>query len=176
MPKNPSISSQSISPVLKKRGKALTWLWLSLLVIVFDQMTKVWISHVLILDQRIAILPFFNLTLLHNTGAAFSFLAAAGGWQRWFLTGLALCVSIIIIIWLNQLKQTQRWLACALALILGGAAGNLIDRILYGHVVDFIQLYYQHWYWPAFNVADSAISVGAVMLLLDALWGNQSAQ
>jgi len=149
--------------------KALVWFWLSLLVVILDQVTKVWISANLALYQSIVVLPFFNLTLLHNEGAAWSFLATAGGWQRWFLSGLAIVISGVLMIWLSRLKRQQRWLACALALILGGALGNVIDRVIYGYVVDFIDVYYNKaWHWPAFNIADSAISVGAVMLLIDA--------
>ncbi|KHD07293.1 peptidase A8 [Candidatus Thiomargarita nelsonii] len=153
----------------KSSEKALVWFWLSLLVVILDQVTKVWISANLALYQSIVVLPFFNLTLLHNEGAAWSILATAGGWQRWFLSGLAIVISGVLMIWLSRLKRQQRWLACALALILGGALGNVIDRVIYGYVVDFIDVYYNHeWHWPAFNIADSAISVGAVMLLIDA--------
>jgi len=146
----------------------LKWLWLSLLIIILDQATKLWASHSLDFNQPVAVLPYLNLTLLYNTGAAFSLLAQAGGWQRWFLTVLALFVSAFIITWLSRLQPQQRWLAVALALILGGALGNVIDRIIYGYVIDFIDVYYQNWHWPAFNIADSAISVGAVMLIIDA--------
>ncbi len=147
----------------------LVWLWLSLLVVILDQLTKIWVTASLELYQSIPVLPFFNLVLVHNEGAAWSFLADAGGWQRWFLSGLAIVVSIAILVWLIRLKPQQRWLAGALALILGGALGNVIDRIMYGYVVDFIDVYYQQWHWPAFNIADSAISVGAVILLIDAV-------
>ena len=146
----------------------LKWLWLSLLVIVLDQVAKIWASHSLNFNQPLAVFPYLNLTLLYNTGAAFSLLAQAGGWQRWFLTLLALLVSIFITTWLMRLQRQQKWLAVALALILGGALGNVIDRMLYGYVIDFIDVYYQHWHWPAFNIADSAISVGALMLVIDA--------
>jgi signal peptidase II len=149
---------------------ALIWLWLSLLVVIVDQLTKVWVSATLPIHQPVPVMPWLNLTLLHNTGAAFSFLAEEGGWQRWFLAGLAILVSGIIIAWLTHLNRAQRWTACALALVLGGAVGNVIDRIIYGHVIDFIDFYYNHWHWPAFNLADSAISIGAVMLLIDAFW------
>ncbi|MDM8561580.1 signal peptidase II [Candidatus Parabeggiatoa sp. HSG14] len=160
-------------PTEQKGDKnALIWLWLSLLVVILDQVTKVWASTILVLYQPEAVLPFFNLRLMHNLGAAFSFLATAGGWQRWFLTVLALIISVVIIVWLTHLKYQQRWLACALALILGGALGNVVDRIMYGYVIDFIDIYYQQWHWPAFNLADSAISIGAVMLLVDAFWGD----
>jgi signal peptidase II len=153
------------------RGNALVWLWLTGLVICLDQVTKLLASAFLIFAHPLPLLPSVNFTLLHNQGAAFSFLANAGGWQRWFLTGLALFVSIVIIVWLSRLQRAHWWLACALALVLGGAMGNVIDRILYGYVIDFIDIYYRQWHWPAFNLADSAISVGAVMLVMDTLIG-----
>ncbi|MDG4604451.1 MAG: signal peptidase II, partial [Candidatus Contendobacter sp.] len=118
--------------------------------------------------------PSFNLLLTYNTGAAFSFLADAGGWQRWFFLGLGLMVSIGLLIWLGRLKPAEKRLAAALALILGGAVGNLIDRIWLGQVIDFIQLYYDRWYWPAFNIADSAITLGAVLLVLDSWRSKKS--
>jgi signal peptidase II len=148
------------------------WLSLSLLVVVLDQITKAWISATLIFNQPVNILPFFDLRLLHNPGAAWSILATAGEWKRWFLSGLAIVVSGILVIWLSHLKREQYWLACGLALILGGALGNVIDRMMYGYVIDFIDIYYQAWHWPTFNIADSAISIGAVMLLIDALRGT----
>jgi signal peptidase II len=156
----------------QKPTNALIWLWLSLLVVILDQVSKVWIDTHLSFNQPVAVLPFFNLRLLYNTGAAWSILANAGGWQRWFLSGLAIIISLLIVIWLSRLTRQQWWLACTLALILGGAVGNLIDRLIYGHVIDFIDIYYQQWHWPAFNLADSAISVGAVMLLIEALFSN----
>ncbi len=156
----------------QKQANVLVWLWLSLLIVILDQLTKVWINTHLPFNQPLAVLPFFNLRLLYNTGAAWSILATAGGWQRWFLSGLALVISLLIVVWLSRLTRQQWWLACALALILGGAVGNLVDRIIYGYVIDFIDIYYQGWHWPAFNLADSAISVGAVMLLLEALLSN----
>ena len=145
---------------------SLIWLWLSSVVVMLDQITKVWVSSILQLNQTINILPFFDLRLLHNPGAAWSILATAGGWQRWFLSILALFVSGVIIVWLSRLERQRYWLACALALILGGAIGNVIDRIIYGYVVDFVDIYYQGRHWPAFNIADSAISLGAFMLLI----------
>ena len=113
-----------------------------------------------------------NFTRLHNTGAAFSLLAGADGWQRWFFIGLAFVVSTILIIWIFRLPRGDKLLSMALALILGGAIGNVIDRILYGHVIDFIQVHWQDAYFPAFNVADSAITIGAGLLILDALRGG----
>jgi len=152
----------------------LKWLWLSLAVIVLDQLTKYLATDLLLYAEPVAVVPFFNLTLLHNTGAAFSFLSDAGGWQRWFFALMAIGVSVGITVWLSRLESKQRWLAIALALVVGGALGNLWDRLYLGYVVDFIQLYYDRWYWPAFNIADSAIFVGAVMLLIDGFFGNSS--
>ncbi|MCW8825648.1 MAG: signal peptidase II [Gammaproteobacteria bacterium] len=152
----------------------LKWLWLSLVVIVLDQLTKYLATDLLVYAEPVAVIPFFNLTLLHNTGAAFSFLSDAGGWQRWFFAVIAIVFSIGITIWLGRLDSKQRWLAIALSLVVGGALGNLWDRLYFGYVVDFIQLYYEQWYWPAFNIADSAIFVGAVMLLIDGFFGNSS--
>jgi signal peptidase II len=151
----------------------LRWLWLSAVVVVLDQGSKWLASHSLTLYEPVPVMPMFNLTLMHNTGAAFSLLAGAGGWQRWFFVVLAIGVSIGIGVWLARLGRDQRWLAVALALVLGGALGNLWDRVVLGYVVDFIQVYYDRWYWPAFNIADSAISVGAVMLIVDSLHGHK---
>lgn len=143
------------------------WFGISALIIVLDQITKYAASHMLIMHEPVAILPFFNFTLMHNTGAAFSFLADQGGWQRWFFAVLALGVSIALAVWLSRLKAHETWLALALSLVLGGAIGNLIDRVYYGYVIDFIDVYYGASHWPAFNIADSAITVGAVMLVID---------
>jgi signal peptidase II len=156
---------------------SLRWLWLSALVVVADQTGKWLAQQHLALHQPLPVVPGLNLTLVYNTGAAFSFLSEAPGWQRWFFALLAGLISAFIIFWLYRLPRAQRWLGCALALILGGALGNLWDRLTLGQVVDFIDVYYRDWHWPAFNVADSAISVGAVMLLIDALrlggkWGK----
>lgn len=143
--------------------------WLSGLIVLLDQVTKHLAEALLQMHQPVAILPSFNLMLTYNTGAAFSFLREAGGWQRWFFLSLGIAVSIGLIVWLTRLKPEEKRLALALALVLGGAVGNLIDRTWLGHVIDFIQLYYQNWYWPTFNIADSAITVGAVLLVLDSL-------
>ena len=132
----------------------LKWLWLSLLTVVSDQGSKLAIAGSMQLYQSIQIMPYFNLTYVHNTGAAFSFLSEAGGWQRWFFAGLALVISIVIAVWLARLKQHETLLAVALSLVLGGAIGNLIDRLAYGYVIDFLDVYYQTWHWPAFNIAD----------------------
>ncbi len=152
----------------------LRWLWLSVLLVVLDQASKQLASAFLELQQPVPVVPHVYMTLLHNTGAAFSFLSDAGGWQRWFFAVLALVVSAVIVIWLARLPRGSYWVATALALVLGGALGNLVDRLVLGYVVDFIQIYlpFLPWRifnpWPAFNVADSAISVGAVMLVIDA--------
>ncbi len=145
------------------------WLGLTLLALVLDQLTKAWASGALEYAQPLAVMPMFNLTLLHNTGAAFSFLAQAGGWQRWFFAGVALLVSVVLLVWLLRVRVGKGIEAAGLALILGGALGNLYDRVAYGYVVDFIDVYYQQWHWPAFNIADSAITLGVGLLLVDAL-------
>jgi signal peptidase II len=150
----------------------LIWLWLAILVIVCDQATKIWASTELIYQTPVAVMPFFNLTLKHNTGAAFSFLAHENGWQRWFFSALAIGVSIGLISWMRTLLSEQKGMAIALNLILGGALGNVIDRLYYGYVIDFIDLYYQQWHFPAFNLADSAITIGAFIIMLDALRGK----
>lgn len=152
----------------------MKWLWLSVLVVVIDQTTKLLTSQYLQLHDPVALLPGFNLTLMHNTGAAFSILSQAGGWQRWFFIGLAVTVSIALVVWLINLPADSRWMACALALILGGAMGNLWDRMTLSYVIDFIDVYYQGWHWPAFNVADSAITIGAIMLVIDAFWFGEA--
>jgi signal peptidase II len=144
---------------------ALVWLWLSVVVIVLDQLTKQAALALLEPYRPIAVLPGFNWMLAFNEGAAFSFLAGAGGWQRWFFTVLALVVSAVLAWWLTRIQRGHWQDALPFSLIIGGALGNAIDRLRHGHVVDFIQLYYDRWAWPAFNVADSAISVGAVMIL-----------
>ncbi len=155
---------------MTKPTSSLPWLWLSAVVIALDQLSK-WLAETqLVLQQPHALLPSLNLTLMYNTGAAFSFLSDAGGWQRWLFTGLAVAVSVGLVIWLARLPARQPWVAAALALILGGAVGNVIDRIRLGHVIDFIQVYYGGWYFPAFNAADSAITLGVGLLLFDGLF------
>ena len=154
----------------------LKWLWLSALVVVLDQVTKYLVTDSLQLYQSIPILPSLNLVLAHNTGAAFSFLSDAGGWQRWFFAVLAIVVSAVILVWIVRLKQHELRLAIALSLVLGGAIGNVWDRIMLGYVVDFIDVYYGDWHWPAFNVADSAICIGAILLIIDALFNKENQQ
>jgi signal peptidase II len=145
----------------------LIWRWLSALGIVIDQITKRVVDSTMQLYQSIELIPYFQLTYMRNQGAAFSFLSGAGGWQRWFFIGLAVIASVFICVWLKELNRSQRWEAIAWSLVLGGALGNLIDRILYGYVIDFLDAYIGDWHWPAFNVADSAITLGVAMLLLD---------
>ena len=147
----------------------LGWLVLSLLVLVIDQVSKAHFEGSLEKFQQIVVIPdYFSWTLAYNTGAAFSFLADSGGWQRWLFALIAVVVSAVLVVWLKRLGRDDTWLAIALALVLGGALGNLYDRIALGHVIDFILVHWQNrWYFPAFNFADSAITVGAIMLALD---------
>lgn len=139
---------------------------ISTVVIVLDQITKIYIDGSLALGERIPVMPSFNITLWYNEGSAFSFLSNAGGWQRWFFTIVSTVVSIVLIVWLYRLTRQEKLMTWSIALILGGAIGNLIDRVAYGHVVDFIQWYYQSWYFPTFNIADAAITIGAIFLLI----------
>ena len=158
----------------------LRWLWVALLVLVVDQATKLWANASLELHRPMDFIPGLNITLAYNRGAAFSFLSQSGGWQRWFFVALAMAASGFIVRWLYTLPRGDVWLAVALSLILGGAVGNVIDRIYLGYVVDFLDVYYVassclpffsanagQCHWPIFNIADSAICVGAVMLIID---------
>lgn len=155
------------------KRQSLKWLWLTVMVIVLDQVTKIWVAGYLQLGESLPVLTWFNLVHACNTGAAFSFLSDAGGWQRWFFIGLTSVIALAMVIWLAALSAHQRVLACALALILGGALGNLLDRLLHGCVVDFVSIYLEFIPmklfnpWPAFNVADSAITIGAILLIID---------
>ncbi len=147
----------------------LGWIGLALVVVIADQWTKALALELLDYGRPVEILPVFNITLQYNRGAAFSFLSEAGGWQRWFFTAVALVASVVIAIWLARLNREDKLLAASLSLILGGAVGNLWDRVQLGYVVDFISLHYHDWYFPTFNVADSAVTVGAGLMILDAL-------
>lgn len=147
-------------------GRLLPWLALAFLIIVLDQITKILIVQRFQLGDGQVITGFFNLVRVHNTGAAFSFLAQASGWQRWFFIGLGFAASAMFI-WMLRSHAEQRLFAFSVAMLLGGALGNVIDRLIHGHVIDFIQVYYQHYYWPAFNLADSAICLGAALMVLD---------
>lgn len=148
-------------------GSKMKWLWLAVLVIVLDLGTKALATAMLAYGDPVPVVPMFNLTLLHNTGAAFSFLAQAAGWQRWFFVALALVVSCVLVIWLRKLQHHETWTAIAIVLILGGALGNVYDRVVHGYVVDFLHFYWQDWHFPAFNLADTAITVGAAMMIID---------
>ncbi|HUT42627.1 MAG TPA: signal peptidase II [Gammaproteobacteria bacterium] len=149
------------------------WLWITVVVLLLDQGTKLLADSSMALYDPIELLPSLALTKAYNTGAAFSFLGDASGWQRWFFSGLAVVVCGVLLVWLRRLHAREWRTALALTLILGGAIGNLIDRLLYGHVIDFIDVYYKTWHWPTFNVADSAISIGAALLVLDALFSHR---
>jgi signal peptidase II len=152
----------------------MKWLWLSLFTVILDQLSKGIAEAELLLHQPVAVFPSFNFTLMYNKGAAFSFLSDAGGWQRILFVTLSTVISIFLFFWLKQIAKDEKQknnslLQIAIAFILGGAIGNLIDRALTGEVVDFIQVYYSSYYFPAFNIADSAITVGAGLLILDML-------
>ncbi|MEC7376683.1 MAG: signal peptidase II [Pseudomonadota bacterium] len=151
----------------KVTGSKLKWLWLAAAVIALDLGTKAMATAMLSYGDPVPVIPMFNLTLLHNTGAAFSFLAEAAGWQRWFFVTLALVVSVVLVHWLKNLQKHETWTAVAIVLILGGALGNVYDRVVHGYVVDFLHLYWQDWHFPAFNLADTAITIGAGMMILD---------
>jgi signal peptidase II len=144
------------------------WLLMAGVLIILDQVTKLYFDGALRYGQRITVLPFFDFTLLYNPGAAFSFLAQEDGWQRWFFTILGLLASVFIVTMMHKSRSNKR-LMLALTLILGGALGNVIDRIAYGHVVDFLLFYWKDWYYPAFNIADTGITLGAILLILDEL-------
>lgn len=158
----------AVSSVVLRNG-TLAWRWylLALVIVALDQFTKGLASSELVYGRPVAVFSWFNLTLQHNTGAAFSFLSDAGGWQRWFFTVVAVVISAALVVWLSLAERGQWLLALSLALILGGAVGNLWDRLSLGYVVDFISVHYGGWYFPAFNIADSAITVGAGCMLLD---------
>ena len=163
------------NPAAGRFGR-LAWLWLSLLVLVLDQASKLYFNNALSMYQQIVVIPdYFSWTLAYNTGAAFSFLADGAGWQRWLFALIAVVVSGVLVVWLKRLGRGETWLAVALALVLGGALGNLYDRIVLGHVVDFILVHWKNTHYvPAFNLADSAITVGAVMLALDMFKSKKS--
>ena len=148
---------------------AFAWLLMSAVIIALDLWTKGLATDSLTLYRPVEINSWLNMTLAHNYGAAFSFLSDAGGWQRWLFTGLASVVTLVLIVWLLRLPAKEKLTAAALSMIIGGAVGNLIDRIINGYVVDFIDVYYNDWHWPAFNLADSAITGGVILLLLDGL-------
>lgn len=145
----------------------LRFMWITLIAIVLDQWTKGLVLDHMSLYQSIQVLPFFNFTYVHNYGAAFSFLDDAGGWQRWFFTSIALVVSAVILWWLAHTHRNQRLLPIAFSFVLGGAIGNVYDRAAYGYVIDFLDFYVGNYHWPAFNIADSAIFIGAALIIID---------
>ena len=149
-------------------GSMLPWLGLALIILIADQFTKVLILGYYNLGDSTVITGFFNIVRAHNTGAAFSFLASASGWQRWMFTAIGVAATVFII-WMLRSHAGQKLFSFALACILGGAVGNVVDRLLHGYVVDFLQFHWSGWYFPAFNVADSTITIGAVCLILDEL-------
>ena len=157
-----------------QRRNRLYWLVFAILLILLDQLSKYLADTQLVYGQPNALLPVLDITLHYNPGAAFSFLSDAGGWQRWFFTGIAALVSGYLLVWLMRLDQQQRLLSAALSLVLSGALGNLIDRLLHGHVIDFISVHWGSAYFPAFNIADSAITVGAILLVLDTVLNPES--
>jgi signal peptidase II len=151
-------------------SSGLGYWWVAVLVIIVDQLTKFWIERNLVFGDALHVLPVLDIVRAHNTGAAFSFLATAGGWQRWMFSGVAVVVSLLLVYWLRTLSlATHKLLATGLTLILGGAIGNVIDRFEHGYVVDFVHAHWGDAYFPAFNVADAGISIGAALVVLDAL-------
>jgi signal peptidase II len=165
----PSAPSSAHATTVAREASGWIWLPLTVVIIAADQLSKAWIVKHFVPYERLHLLPVLDITLWFNTGAAFSFLQDASGWQRWLFVALAVVVGAGLLVWLGRLKGRTQWLLCSsLALILAGAIGNVIDRLRIGHVVDFILAHWNNSYFPAFNVADSAITVGAVFLLLDA--------
>jgi signal peptidase II len=153
----------SSAPILKNA----LWLLLSLLIVLLDQWSKQSASSALDYGRALELAPWLNFTLMHNEGAAFSFLSSAGGWQRWLFVAISSLVSLVIALWLLRLKANEKLMAVSLTFILGGALGNLWDRAVLGYVVDFISVHYHNRYFPTFNIADAAISVGAALMILD---------
>ena len=168
-----SNQSQEKQELISKQ-MAFAWLAVAVLIVVLDLWTKNIASQSLTLYRPVELTSWLNMTLAHNYGAAFSFLSDAGGWQRWLFTGLASVVTVVLVVWLFRLSAQEKLTAAALGLIIGGAVGNLVDRVNQGYVVDFIDVYYRDWHWPAFNLADSAITCGVVLLLIEGLFLSTS--
>ena len=156
-------------------NSGLRWLWLTLICLTLDQVTKQWVAGTFDLYESIRVLPIFNITYVHNPGAAFSFLADQGGWQRWFFTAIAAIASIVFIVWLAKTPKSQTLLSIAFALMLSGAMGNLIDRVLFGYVIDFLDFHWSGNHFPAFNIADSVIFIGAALMILDSFTADNCA-
>jgi len=151
---------------------SLRWLWVSVIVILFDQFSKYWISTHFSLHNYKSLTSWLGITLLHNTGAAFSFLSQANGWQRWVFVVIAVLVSLVLLMWIKRAPSSAIVKPMAAALILGGALGNLIDRMIHGYVIDFVLVHYKNWYFPAFNLADAAITIGAALLIIKAIFSK----
>ncbi|WP_448211395.1 signal peptidase II [Colwellia sp. MEBiC06753] len=151
---------------------ALKWLWLTFLFLIVDQVTKHWVAGSFDLYESVSVISYFNLTYVHNYGAAFSFLADHSGWQRWFFATIAAFASLLFLYWLAKTPASNKVLGIGFALMLSGAVGNLIDRLVLGYVIDFLDFYVGSWHWPAFNVADSVIFVGAALMIYDSLVNN----
>lgn len=167
-PSNTSRSASSSRPIDRGNGTLLPWLGIAVIVILLDQLSKLAITQTFAYGDGRAITSFFNLVLVYNPGAAFSFLAGAGGWQRWGFTVLGVGAALLICYLLRR-HSGQRMFCAALSLIMGGALGNVIDRLIHGHVIDFLDFHVNAWHWPAFNIADSGICVGAALLVIDEL-------
>lgn len=148
----------------------LVWLWVSALVVLLDQASKTFAQHLLSYEHPVKLTSFFNLTLNYNFGAAFSFLGNAGGWQVYFLSSVAVIVSVILFVWLLRLTRRESLKALGLSLVIGGAIGNMIDRFRFGYVVDFFDFHIKGWHYATFNVADSAVCLGAFFLILGLIW------
>jgi len=167
-PGAPAAAGEPPAAATVQRTHPAAWLWLSLAVVGLDQATKFLVTRFFELYERVEVLPVLDFTLLHNTGAAFSMLASASGWQRPFFIGLGLAMSVLLVVWIWRAPRGDKLLPLSLSLILGGAIGNVIDRVIHGYVVDFIHVHWGASYFPAFNIADSAITVGAALMILDA--------
>ncbi|WP_367241208.1 signal peptidase II [Colwellia sp.] len=154
----------------------LRWLWLTLLCLIIDQVSKQWVAGTFDYRETLSVLPFFNLTYVHNPGAAFSFLADQGGWQRWFFTAIAAIASIVFLVWMAKTPKQQRLLSIAFALILSGAVGNLIDRVLFGYVIDFLDFHWAGFHFAAFNIADSVIFIGAALMIFESFTNKEDNQ
>ena len=157
-----------------KNNTSLRWLWITAIFLIIDQISKQWVTGSMELYQSINVLPFFDITYAQNHGAAFSFLADQGGWQRWFFTAIAAIASVVFLVWLTRIPKEQPILAASLACMLSGAVGNLIDRSLYGYVIDFLDFYVNDYHWPTFNVADSIIFVGAALMIIDSFMQDRA--
>ncbi len=157
-------------------NSGLRWIWLAVIMLIVDQVSKQMVVAMMDYRESIAVIPFFNLTYVHNPGAAFSFLADQGGWQRWFFSGIAFVVSIVLVVWMAKTPKKDTFISIAFALILSGAIGNLIDRFMFGYVIDFLDFYVGDKHWPAFNIADSAIFIGAAMMLLESFKSEDNAK